>query len=101
MGLTEDVFYTFVLFLGAAYALAGLIGGLFLHQGMSGVWISVRAFGIGGVIAGIFVWLMTLMSLYLGPYAALVSPVIGGFIGGYLLGKGLQKLEADEQTDRS
>ena len=96
MSILQDVFFTFVIALGIVYALGGLVGGLFLGEGRSGVWASARSFGLGAVAAGLLVALVTLVDLRMGPEAALLFPVLAAGTGGYLLGRYLEKREEEE-----
>jgi len=91
MSLSADIFQTFVLALSVAYALAGLIGGLFLGAGSSGALASARSFGLGALLAGLLTWLATLRSPHLGLYIALAYPILAGGIGGWLLGRYLER----------
>ena len=91
MHLSADIFQTFLLALPVAYALAGLVGGLFLGAGSSGALASARSFGLGALLAGLLAWLATLLSPRLGFYAALADPILAGGIGGWLLGRYLER----------
>ena len=91
MHLSSDVFQTFLIALPLAYALGGLVGGLFLGAGGTGALASARSFGLGALIAGLPVWLATLLSPHLGVYIALVYPILAGGIGGWLLGRYLER----------
>jgi len=92
MSLPGDVFNTFVIFLGSVYAVGGWIGGMFLGRGMPGAFASAAAFGTGGAAAGILVWILTMTAgVPSGLTAAVFYPPLAGGIGGWLLGRFLER----------
>ncbi|ADV46316.1 hypothetical protein [Nitratifractor salsuginis] len=95
--MLEDLFFTFVIVLGIVYALAGMIGGFSLGEGSAGVRASVFSFGLGAAAAGILLTTVMLTVPRLVPEAALLYPVLAAGMGGYLLGRHLERSEKEEE----
>ncbi len=86
-----DLMITFGVALALLYGIVGLLGGLFLAEGVRGALLSARSFLFGGAAAGALVVIVLLVAFPLAPAMAILYPVIAAGVGGYLLGKSLEE----------
>jgi hypothetical protein len=94
--MLEDLFFTFVIALGIVYALAGAFGGFFSGKGVPVPRPRPSLSGWGAAVAGVLVTAMMLIDLRMAPEAALLYPILAAGIGGYLLGRYLERREEEE-----
>ena len=66
MHIVTDVFYTYVVMLGLIFGFFGLVGGLFLGEGVRGAFASAFAFLVGAVAAGLVIVFSLIIINYCG-----------------------------------
>jgi hypothetical protein len=99
--ILSDIFYTFVVSFAVAGGLAGLMGGAFLRKGFAGALASGGAFALGAAVAGLVVWGSAVWDLHLSPYAGMFFLPLAAAIGGYGLGRYLEREECGEGEEPS
>lgn len=85
-----DLFLTFVVMNGIGFAIAGLIGGISLFQGVGTAVYSAVVFGFGGAAGGLLIVAGASSSAAPALPLLILDPLVSVFIGGYLLARKIE-----------